>query len=131
MRPGERPLRDRELRAIARAATEMGKPKVLDQVFRIRSARADALREHLRNVRFQIQTDAEVRHAEVRELFAQIKEDHAARAEARAQLKAEVAEFLAQYTTEAREMHEEWQRQLAAIERARREPVLQKDFRDV
>mgnify|MGYP001090713304 CR=1 FL=1 len=108
-------LKDRELRILAEAAVDLGKPELTEQVARIRKARIARAEEHLREVIFRIQADRIAREAEISELRAQFKDDHDARQRELARIKAEVRSLIAEYRAENKAGREEWERQLAAL----------------
>ena len=114
-------LKDRDLRILAEAAADLGKPELTERVARIRKARIARAKEHLREVIFRIQADRIAREAEISELRAQFKDDHDARQRELASIKAEVARIKAEvrsliagYRAENKAGREEWERQLAA-----------------
>ena len=114
-------LRFRELRTVLRAAVDLGKPDLIKLVCEARAAQVARRRAHMRDVLFRIQADKATRHQEVRELMAEIAEDRAIRQEEIAHIGAEANELVGQYRAETAEAHEEWQRQLARIERVTQE----------
>jgi len=113
-------LKRRHLRTLADAADDLGKSELVRLVAQLQAARLARHRAEMRQLVFRIQADRATRHAEVRQLAAEFQEAHASRREELGQLRAEVRSQLADYATTNREGREEWQRQLAAIERAKR-----------
>ena len=107
-------LKDRELRIIAQAAADLGKPELTERVGRIRKAKIAHAKEHLREVIFRIQADRIAREAEISELRTQFKDDHDARQRELARIKAEVRSLIAEYRAENKAGREEWERQLTA-----------------
>ena len=115
-------LRLRELRTVLRAAVDLREPELVRLVCEARAAQLARRRAHMRDVLFRIQADKATRHQEVRELMAEIAEDRATRQGELANIKAEANELMARYLAENKEVREEWQRQLARIERVTQEP---------
>lgn len=108
-------LKDRELRILAEAAADLGKPELTERVARIRRAKIARAKEQLREVMFRIQADRIAREAEISELRAQFEDDHDARQRELARIKAEVRTLIAEYRAENKAGREEWERQLAAL----------------
>jgi len=108
-------LKERELRILAEAAADLGKPDLAKRVARIRKAKIARAKEQLREVIFRIQADRIAREAEISELRAQFKDDHDARQRELARIKAEVRSLMAEYRAENKVGGEEWERQLVAL----------------
>lgn len=108
-------LKERELRILAEAAADLGKPDLAKRVARIRKAKIARAKEQLREVIFRIQADRIAREAEIRELRAKLKDDHDARQRELARIKAEVRSLMAEYRAENKAGREEWERQLVAL----------------
>ena len=113
-------LKARHLRTLARAAADLGKTELSELVARIQAARLAQQRAEMRQLAFRIQADRAARHAEIHLLIDEFEEAHASRRHELDGLRVDVREELAEYAAANREAREEWQRQLVAIERARR-----------
>ena len=121
-------LKVRHLRIFAEAAADLGKKELVDLVAQLEEARLAGRRAEMRQLIHSIKADHIVRHADIRQLIAELEEAHARRRQDLDELRAEVRNQLVGYAAKKadhaaknREAQEEWQRQLAAIEQARRE----------
>ena len=114
-------LKPRHLRTLAEAAADLGNRELAELVAQLQAAHLARNRAEMRQLIFRIQADHATRHAEIRQLIAELDEAHACRREELDDLRTEVRSQLADYAATNREGQEEWRRQLAAIERAKRE----------
>ena len=117
-------LKRKQIQTIAHAAAKCGWPDLVERMERLRAAQMARNREYMRDLVFQIDADRLARHAEIRGLIGQFREEHKIRSTELRKLKAEVRSQLDDYTAQNREGREEWRKHLAAVERLRRERAL-------
>ena len=113
-------LKPADLRTLAKAAKDLGKPELTELVAQLQAVRLARHRAEMRQLLFRIQADRVARHAEIHQLIAEFQRAHAERREELDELRAKVKSRLADYAATNREGREEWHRQLVAIERANR-----------
>ena len=100
--------RGRLLRQIAKSAKVVGYTDMVEQVRRVQEAKEAAMREHLKDVLFQIEADRLARHQDIRQLLAEIEEGHKDRRTEIDRIKTEVHDQMDEYAADSKVWRGAW-----------------------